>query len=159
MVIGPDGANLGKMPSRKANEIAASYGLDLFCVAPQANPPVCKILNYGKYRFEEQKAERQRRKNSKTAELKEIQLHISIGEHDLRTKAKKAVEFLTGGDKVNVRIILKGREMAHKEMGEELFEKFKSVVEETTALSVERAPTWEGKCFSGIFAPSKSKKQ
>ena len=159
MVIGPDGTNLGKMPSRKANEIAASYGLDLFCVAPQANPPVCKILNYGKYRFEAQKAERLRRKNSKAAELKEIQLHISIGEHDLRTKAKKTVEFLGDGDKVNVRVILKGREMAHKEIGEELFVRFRSVIEETTAISIERQPTWEGKCYSGIFAPSKSKKQ
>lgn len=159
MVIGPDGTNLGKMPSRKANEIAAGYGLDLFCVAPQANPPVCKILNYGKYRFEEQKAERLRRKNSKGAELKEIQLHISIGEHDLRTKAKKAVEFLGDGNKVNVRVILKGREMAHKEIGEELFVKFKSVVEETAQVNLEKAPSWEGKCYSGILAPSKSKKQ
>ena len=75
MVIGPTGENLGKMSSRSANELAASYDLDLYCVAPNANPPVCKIVNYGKLRYEKQKSERAQRKNSKAATLKEIQLH------------------------------------------------------------------------------------
>ena len=82
MVIGPNGDNLGRMSSRAANELAMSYNLDLFCVAPQGNPPVCKILNYGKYRYEKQKAERSQKKNSKAASLKEVQLHISIGNHE-----------------------------------------------------------------------------
>ena len=112
-VIGPNGENLGHMPSRRANELAASYDLDLFCVAPNANPPVCKILNYGKYRFEKEKAEKENKRKSKAAELKEIQIHMQIGMHDLETKAKKGRQFLQDGDKVNVRVILKGREMAH----------------------------------------------
>lgn len=159
MVIGPDGENLGRMSSRAANELAMSYNLDLFCVAPQAQPPVCKILNYGKYRFEKQKAERNQKKNSKAATLKEVQLHISIGNHDLLTKAKHAKGFLADGDKVNIRVVLKGREMAHKEIGEELLQRFISVLSEDNAnpVSIEKAPSWEGKCYSAIVT-SKSKK-
>ncbi len=153
MVIGPDGENLGKMSSRAANELAASYNLDLFCVAPNANPPVCKILNYGKYRYEKQKSERMQKRNSKAAQLKEIQLHISIGEHDMATKAKHAREFLSEGDKVHVRVVLKGREMAHQELGEELLRKFVSLLEEEgSVLTVEKAAAWEGKCYSTIVA-------
>ena len=153
MVIGPDGENLGKMSSRAANELAASYNLDLFCVAPNANPPVCKILNYGKYRYEKQKSERMQKRNSKAAQLKEIQLHISIGEHDMATKAKHAREFLSEGDKVHVRVVLKGREMAHQELGEELLRKFVSLLEEEgSVLTAEKAAAWEGKCYSTIVA-------
>ncbi len=158
MVIGPDGENLGRMSSRAANDLAIRHGLDLFCVAPNANPPVCKILNYGKYRFEKQKSERAAKKNSKAAALKEVQLHISIGEHDMRTKAKHAKGFLADGDKVNVRVVLKGREMAHKEIAEEVMNRFVSIVSEDGPINVEKAPFWEGKCYSSILA-SKSKKQ
>jgi len=158
MVIGPNGDNLGKMSSRAANELAVSYGLDLFCVAPGANPPVCKILNFGKYRFEKQKSERAQKKNSKAATIKEVQLHISIGAHDLATKAKHARGFLDDGDKVNVRVVLKGREMAHQEIGEELLRKFVAMMEEGGPVNTEKAPSWEGKCYSTILA-SKSKKQ
>ena len=158
MVIGPNGDNLGRMSSRSANELAVSYGLDLFCVAPNAIPPVCKILNYGKYRFEKQKSERANKKNAKTATLKEVQLHISIGQHDIETKAKHAKNFLSDGDKVNVRVILKGREMAHQEIGEELLQRFVKLIEEAMPVSIEKAPSWEGKCYSAILT-SKSKKQ
>jgi translation initiation factor IF-3 len=158
MVIGPDGNNLGKMSSRAANELAASYNLDLFCVAPNANPPVCKILNYGKYRYEKQKSERAQKRNSKAAQLKEIQLHISIGDHDMATKAKHAKGFLADGDKVNVRVVLKGREMAHKDLGEELLGRFIALLDDgETAIQTEKAPLWEGKCYSAIVA-RKSKK-
>ena len=145
------------MSSRAANEMAVSYGLDLFCVAPGANPPVCKILNYGKYRFEKQKSERAQKKNSKSASLKEVQLHISIGAHDIATKAKHAKGFLADGDKVNIRVVLKGREMAHQEIGEELLKRFIALLEESGPISVEKAPSWEGKCYSAIVT-SKSKK-
>ena len=145
------------MTSRAANELAVNYGLDLYCVAPGANPPVCKILNYGKFRFEKQKSERAQKKNSRSATLKEVQLHISIGAHDLATKAKHAKEFLADGDKVNVRVVLKGREMAHQEIGEELLKKFIALVEEGGPVTIEKAPSWEGKCYSAILT-SKSKK-
>ncbi len=149
------------MSSRQANEIAKSYELDLFCVAPGANPPVCKIINYGKYRYEQQKAERQQRKNSKAnqAQLKEVQLHISIGEHDLQTKAKHAREFLSDGDRVNIRVVLKGREMAHKDLGEALFDRFvETLKSEDLNPTLEKPASWEGKCYSSIVT-SKAKKQ
>ena len=158
-VIGPNGENLGHMPSRRANELAASYDLDLFCVAPNANPPVCKILNYGKYRFEKEKAEKENKRKSKAAELKEIQIHMQIGMHDLETKAKKGRQFLQDGDKVNVRVILKGREMAHKELGEELLAKFLEMLSvEGLTTFVEKKPDWDGKCYSCIVAPKGNKK-
>lgn len=152
MVIGPDGENLGTMSSREANSLAASYNLDLFCVAPNANPPVCKILNYGKYRYEKQKSEKAQKKNSRAASLKEIKLHISIGDHDLKVKAKHAKEFLKDGDKVSVCVQLKGREMAHQDLGEDLMKKFISTVEEEVTIFVEKAPSWEGKNYSAILA-------
>ncbi len=155
MVIGPEGQNLGRMSSREANMLASSYNLDLFCVAPNANPPVCKILNYGKYRFEQQKKDRELKKNSKQAELKEVQLHIAIGEHDIQTKAKKAKEFLEDGDKVNVRVILKGREMAHKDLGEALLNKFVAILQENGDVSFAKPAFWEGKCFSAIVVKKK----
>ena len=159
MVIGPDGGNLGKMSSRAANELAIKYGLDLYCVAPDATPPVCKILNYGQYLYNRQKSERAARKNSKAAQLKEIQLHVSIGAHDRAVKAKRAVEFLQGGDKVNIRVVLKGREMDHQEIAEDLMKIF---LDDITAgfptVSIEKQPFWEGKCYSAIVA-SKSRKQ
>lgn len=154
-VIGPDGTNLGRMSSRAANDLAASYGLDLYCVAPDANPPVCKIVNYGKLRFETQKADRARKKNSRAAELKEIQLHIGIGQHDLGVKARHGVEFLTDGNKVHIRVVLKGREMAHKELGEELLQRFVDLLKEAGDLVYVRNPGWEAKCYSAIVALKK----
>ena len=158
MVIGPTGENLGKLSSRSANELAASYDLDLYCVAPNANPPVCKIVNYGKLRYEKQKSERAQRKNSKAATLKEIQLHISIGDHDLATKAKQSRNFLSSGDKVNIRVVLKGREMAHQDLGEELMKKFLDLLSsDECTYQIEKQPFWEGKCYSAIVS-SKGKK-
>ncbi|MBR3266940.1 MAG: translation initiation factor IF-3, partial [Bacilli bacterium] len=94
LVIGPNGEQLGVMSSQNANKLAMSYDLDLFCVAPNAKPPVCKILNYGKYRFEQQKQQKASKKNQKTTETKEVQLTPVIGQHDLETKARKAREFI-----------------------------------------------------------------
>lgn len=143
------------MSSRRANELAASYNLDLYCVAPNANPPVCKILNFGKLRFEKQKQERMAKKNQHVVETKQIQLHVNIGQHDIATKAKHANEFLEDGNKVQVCVILKGREMSHKEIGEDLLNKFLELVKDNA--NVEKAPSWEGKWYSCIVAP-KSKK-
>ena len=157
MVIGPNGDNLGRMSSRAANELAMSYNLDLYCVAPGSNPPVCKILNYGKFRFEKQKSERAQKKNSKSASYKEVQLHISIGQHDLNVKAKRAREFLEDGDKVNIRVVLKGREMAHQELGEELMKRFVAALGEDLSIGFEKHPSWEGKCYSSVIT-SKNKK-
>jgi translation initiation factor IF-3 len=155
LVIGPNGEQLGKMPSRQANELAASYNLDLYCVAPNANPPVCKILNYGKYRFEQQKQERISKRNQHVAETKQIQLHPNIGIHDLETKAHHAHDFLEEGDKVQVSVVFKGREMAHQEIGEDLMKKFMDLMSDVA--TVEKAPYWEGKWYNAVLA-AKAKK-
>jgi len=153
LVIGPNGEQLGKMPSRAANDLAIRYGLDLYCVAPNANPPVCKILNYGKLRFEQQKQDRISRKNHKASELKQIQLTPVIGEHDLETKARKAHEFLDEGDKVQVCVVFRGRQMSHKEVGEEVMNKFIALL--TDVSTIDKSPYWEEKWYDAILAPKK----
>ncbi|MGN1277978.1 MAG: translation initiation factor IF-3, partial [Candidatus Onthovivens sp.] len=124
LVIGPDGESLGKMSRIDAYRKAESYELDLLCVAPQANPPVCKIINYGKYRFDAQKKAKEAKKNQKIIELKEIQLTPQIGQHDIETKVKAAIKFLEDGNKVKVGVRFKGRQMAHPEVGNETLNKF-----------------------------------
>jgi translation initiation factor IF-3 len=151
LVIGPNGEQLGKMTSSAANELALHYSLDLYCVAPQAIPPVCKILNYGKLRFEQQKQDRLARKNHKASETKEIQLTPVIGEHDLETKARKAHEFLEDGNKVQVSVVFRGRQMSHKEVGEEVMKKFLSL--ETDVSIIEKTPYWEDKWYNAILGP------
>ncbi len=141
------------MSSRQANELAMSYNLDLYCVAPQANPPVCKILNYGKFRFEKQKQDRAQKRNRKSNETKQIQLTPQIGLHDLETKARKAREFLEDGDKVQVCVVFKGRQMAHKEVGEDVMKKFQEILQDVS--QVDKAPYWEGKWYNSILAPKK----
>lgn len=141
------------MSSRQANELAMSYNLDLYCVAPQANPPVCKILNYGKFRFEKQKQDRAQKRNRKSNETKQIQLTPQIGLHDLETKARKAREFLENGDKVQVCVVFKGRQMAHKEVGEDVMKKFQEILQDVS--QVDKAPYWEGKWYNSILAPKK----
>ncbi len=153
LVIGPNGEQLGRMSSYAANEKAMSYNLDLYCVAPQANPPVCKILNYGKFRFEQQKQDRLARKNHKASETKEIQLTPVIGIHDLETKAKQAHGFLEDGSKVQVVVVFRGRQLSHKEVGEEVMKRFLALVADVS--SVDKAPFWEEKLYSVILAPKK----
>lgn len=155
LVIGPEGEQLGKMSSKAANELAARYDLDLFCVAPNANPPVCKILNYGKYRFEKQKAEKEKRKNQHNAELKQVQLTPQIGQHDLETKARHARGFLEHGDRVQVCVVFRGRQMSHQELGEELMQRFVNLLADIS--QVDKPPYWEGKWYNSILAPKKKK--
>ena len=152
-VIGPNGEQLGVMSSRAANDMAARQNLDLYCVAPNAVPPVCKILNYGKFRFEQQKQERLARKNQHVSELKQIQLSPVIGEHDVETKARKAREFLEDGDKVQVAVIFRGRQLSHKEVGEDVMNKFVALLADVS--TIDKAPYWEEKWYQAILAPKK----
>ena len=138
LVIGPDGESLGKMSRIDAYRKAESYELDLLCVAPQANPPVCKIINYGKYRFDAQKKAKEAKKNQKIIELKEIQLTPQIGQHDIETKVKAAIKFLEDGNKVKVGVRFKGRQMAHPEVGNETLNKFLEYV--TDYATIEKKP-------------------
>ena len=155
LVIGPDGESLGKMSRIDACSQAESYELDLLCVAPQANPPVCKIINYGKYRFDAQKKAKEAKKNQKIIELKEIQLTPQIGQHDIETKVKAAIKFLEDGNKVKVGVRFKGRQMAHPEVGNETLNKFLEYV--TDYATIEKKPVLDGRWLTCVLS-SKVKK-
>ena len=155
LVIGPDGESWGKMSRIDAYRKAESYELDLLCVAPQANPPVCKIINYGKYHFDAQKKAKEAKKNQKIIELKEIQLTPQIGQHDIETKVKAAIKFLEDGNKVKVGVRFKGRQMAHPEVGNETLNKFLEYV--TDYATIEKKPVLDGRWLTCVLS-SKVKK-
>ncbi len=152
-VIGQDGAQLGIMSSAQALDAAAALNLDLVKISPQANPPVCKIMDYGKYRFEMSKREKENRKNQRVVNIKEIQLSPSIDTHDFETKLKAAVKFLSGGDKVKVTVRFRGRQVQHAKLGEELMNRFAEGAAEVG--SVEKAPKLEGRNMAMVISPKK----
>ncbi len=155
LVIGPNGESLGKMNRFAALKKAEEYDLDLLCVAPNANPPVCKIINYGKYRFEAQKKAKEAKKNQKIIEIKEIQLTPQIGEHDIQTKVKAAIRFLQDGNKIKVGVRFRGRQLTHVEVGEDVLNKFIDYVKDYSV--IEKAPSLDGKWLTCTLA-SKIKK-
>ena len=116
-VIGNDGAQLGIMSAREAQKLANEQDLDLVKIAPQAVPPVCKIMNYGKYRFEQAKRDQEAKKNQHVIEIKEIRLSLNIDTHDFETKGNQAIKFLKAGNKIKVSIRFRGREMGHQDIG------------------------------------------
>ena len=116
-VIGNDGAQLGIMSAREAQKLANEQDLDLVKIAPQATPPVCKIMNYGKYRFEQAKRDKEAKKNQHVIEIKEIRLSLNIDTHDFETKGNQAIKFLKSGNKIKVSIRFRGREMGHQNIG------------------------------------------
>jgi translation initiation factor IF-3 len=132
-------------------EIAEQKGLDLVKVSPNANPPVCKIMDYGKFRFEQAKKQREAKKNQKVIELKEMRLSATIDKHDLEVKAKNVNKFLTDGDKVKVSIRFKGRQMAHTEQGMVVMNEFLAMVQENA--SIEKPAKIEGRNMFMILAP------
>ena len=152
-LIGPDGEQLGLMTSREAQFKANSYDMDLLCVAPTANPPVCKILNYGKYRFEQQKKAKEAKKNQKVIEVKEIQLTPQIGTHDLETKARATLKFLSEGNKVKVGVRFRGRQMTHIDVGEETMNKFIETIGD--AATIEKPAAMDGRWLITILAPKR----
>ncbi len=123
-VITDDGEQLGIMSAADALKAATYRSLDLVKIAPQATPPVCKIMDYGKYRFDQQKREKDAKKNQKVVEIKEIQLTLNIDTHDIETKVKHAIRFLKAGNKVKVSLRFRGREMVHPERGLEIMQSF-----------------------------------
>lgn len=143
------------MSSKAAYDIAVQSDLDLVCVAPNANPPVCKILNYGKYRFEQQKKAKENKKKQHIVEVKEIQLTPQIGQHDVDTKARAARRFLEEGNKVKVGVRYRGRQLSHVEVGEEVMNKFIQSLDDVA--TVEKAPFMEGKWLNAVLAAKKRK--
>ena len=149
--IDPDGEQLGVLDTREAISKAEDFGLDLVEVQPNVDPPVCKILDYGKYKYEAQKRANEARKKQKIIEVKEIKLRPNIDEHDYQVKMRNVVKFLSGGDKVKVTLRFRGREMAHQELGANVLTR---VREETDEIAkVEAMPKIEGRQMIMVLAP------
>ena len=155
-VIGPDGSQLGIMSARQAIALAESKNLDLVKISPQATPPVCKIMDYGKYRFETLKKQKEAKKNQKTVELKEIWLSMTIDVGDLNVKARQAQKFLAQGNKIKVSIRLRGRQNAHSSLGIGVMERFFDMVKEQAVM--EKKPLIEGRNILMILAPAQAAK-
>ncbi|MDD5018301.1 MAG: translation initiation factor IF-3 [Eubacteriales bacterium] len=150
-VISDDGEQLGILSVREAMNIADEKGLDLVKVSPSANPPVCKIMDYGKFRFEQSKKLKEAKKNQKIIVLKEMRLSATIDKHDLEVKAKSVSKFLIAGDKVKVSIRFKGRQMTHTEQGLQVMKGFFAMVEESAV--IEKSAKLEGRNMFMILAP------
>ena len=154
-VIGEDGEPIGIMTPDAALKIAYDQGYDLVLMAPQAQPPVCRIMDYGKFRFERDKKEKEAKKKQQVVELKEIQLSCRIDTHDFETKVRHALRFLDDGNKVRVVMRFKGREMSHMAIGQEIMQKFRESCSEKGA--VDKAPVLDGRILSMVVAPVKQK--
>ncbi|MDR1573840.1 MAG: translation initiation factor IF-3 [Clostridiales Family XIII bacterium] len=154
-VVGSDGTQLGIMSLRAALDLANEKKLDLVNIAPKAQPPVCKILDYGKYRYEMQKREKEARKKQKTIQIKEIRLSTFIEEHDLSVKANNAVKFLKEGDKVKVSLRFRGREKDYSSKGLDVMRRFAEHTKEVG--TVERKPEFEGRSLIMIMTPKGEK--
>jgi len=151
-VIGADGEQLGVMSSDEALRRAEEEDLDLVLIAPQGNPPVCRIMDYGKYRFEQSKREKESRKNQKQAELKEIQMSLNIDTNDFNTKVNQALKFLKNGDKVRIKVRFRRmRELSHMNLGEDLMIKFMDACAEYGAS--EKPAKLEGRNYMAVIAP------
>ena len=154
-LIDENGEQLGVMPTAKAMELAEERGLDLAKIQPTAKPPVCKLLDYDKYRYEQSRRERENRKNQRVVETKEVQLSATIEENDVLTKAKMAQKFLQGGDKVKVSIRFRGRQITRSEIGMQVMQDFAARCAEVS--SVERRPMMDGRHMIMILAPKAAK--
>ncbi|HJB98095.1 MAG TPA: translation initiation factor IF-3 [Candidatus Acutalibacter pullicola] len=154
-VIDSDGTQLGIMSLRQAMEIAEKKNLDLVKIAPQANPPVCKIIDYGKFRFEQAKREKEARKNQRVVEIKEVRLSLNIDTHDFETKKNHALRFISEGNKVKASIRFRGREMGHPELGLEIMRRFADAMSEVA--NVEKPAKLEGRTMLMFLAPKPAK--
>jgi len=154
-VIGSDGSQLGIMSSSQAQKIAYDGNLDLVMISPNAKPPVCKIMDYGKYRFEQARKEKEKRKNQKIVDIKEVRLSLNIDTHDFNTKLNHALKFIEKGDKVKVSIKFRERELGHPELGLEIMNRFSEACAETAA--VEKPPKLEGRNMLMFLAPKSAK--
>jgi translation initiation factor IF-3 len=154
-LIDADGAQLGVMEIRRAREIADERGLDLVEVSPDAKPPVCKVLDYGKYRFEQAKKIKESKKKQKIVLTKEIRFRPKIEEHDYNTKLKQAIGFLQKGNKVKVSVRFRGRELAHTDIGRDILDRLIQDVSEVGI--VEFAPKFESRVIVTVLGPKKGK--
>ena len=150
-LIGPDGNQLGIMATPRAQELADQHELDLVEVAPSANPPVCRIIDFSKFKYDQEKKEREAKKHQRQGKLKEIRLKPNIDDHDYDTKVKQAVSFLKKRDKVKVNLFFRGRQMEHVDLGRKILDKF--IIDTQNDGQVEKAPSMEGRIMSFVIAP------
>ncbi|MGI1660271.1 MAG: translation initiation factor IF-3 [Desulfitobacterium sp.] len=152
-LVGEEGEQLGIIQLRDAQQMAVEKSLDLVEIAPTAKPPVCKIMDYGKYKYEQAKRDKEARKKQKTMEIKEVKLRPNIEDHDFETKARNAQRFLTDGDKVKVTIMFRGREITHPELGRVLCLRLAEFCK--AEANIERDPKLEGRNMIMILTPLK----
>ncbi|AVD36050.1 translation initiation factor IF-3 [Clostridioides difficile] len=152
-VLSQTGEQLGVMPTKEAQAMANSKNLDLVQISPNANPPVCKIMDYGKFRYEQARKEKEAKKKQKTIVVKEVRLRPGIEQNDLNTKANNAIKFLKKGDKVKVELRFRGRELGHKDIGKEVMLKFLDIIKEFGEPT--KAPAFEGNNMVVIIDPKK----
>jgi translation initiation factor IF-3 len=153
-IIDSNGDQMGIMSSRQAMELANERQLDLVKIAPQAKPPVCRIMDYGKFKFENSKKEKEAKKNQKIVLLKEIRFTPNVEEHDLQTKAKNALKFLADGDKIKVTVRFRGREVDHASFGNQALNRFIEIIKDSCV--VEKPARLEGKNMSMTIAPKQN---
>ncbi|NMS91894.1 translation initiation factor IF-3 [Clostridioides difficile] len=152
-VLSSTGEQLGVMPTKEAQAMATSKNLDLVQISPNANPPVCKIMDYGKFRYEQARKDKEAKKKQKTIVVKEVRLRPGIEQNDLNTKANNAIKFLKKGDKVKVELRFRGRELGHKDIGKEVMLKFLEIIKEFGEPT--KAPAFEGNNMVVIIDPKK----
>ena len=153
LVIDQNGDQLGVKSRNQAIDIAYNEGLDLVCVAPNAKPPVCRIMDFGKYRFEQQKKAKEMKRNSKVVALKETQLSVTIDVHDKNVKLKRTLKWLEEGNKVKMAIRFRGRQLAHMDLGKKVIDDF--VAECAEVGQIEKPAKLEGRTLTAIIAPKK----
>ncbi|MFR2839706.1 MAG: translation initiation factor IF-3 [Zhenhengia sp.] len=150
-LVGVDGEQIGIVSIKEAQQMASEKNLDLVKIAPQAKPPVCKIMDYGKYKFDAAKKEKEARKKQKTISVKEVRLSASIDKHDFETKIRNAQKFLKAGDKVKISVMFRGREMMHTQRGIEILDQAMGLLEEVGV--AENKPKLEGRNMAIVVAP------
>jgi len=155
-LVGEEGEQLGIMPLYQAREISREQNIDLVEVAAASVPPVCRLLDYGKYRYEQARKEREARRNQKVSLLREVRLRPKIGDHDFEAKARLVKKLLNGGDKVKVTVMFRGREITHPEIGWRLLQRMSELL--TEVASVERQPVIDGKRMLTILSPAVTQK-
>lgn len=150
-LIGPDGNQLGIVPIQKALELANQHELDLVEVAPQANPPVCRIMDFSKFKYDQEKREREAKKHQKQGRLKEIRIKPNIDDHDYQTKLKQVINFLKKKDKVKIGLFFRGRQMEHLDLGRKIIDRF--IADTHNDGQLEKEPVLEGRIISLVIAP------
>jgi translation initiation factor IF-3 len=154
-LIDDEGQQVGIIPTREALMIARERGLDLVEVGPNSSPPVCRLMDYGRYRYEQSRKERETRKNQHVTRVKEVRVEPKIGEHDLETKGRQAERFLKSGDKVKLSVLFRGRSITHPELGRDLLQRLSEQLSEIGV--VEQGARMEGRTMTMYMAPTRTK--